>query len=229
MCVQTFLLSLSPSVLHFMCVILHVKLFLLSSPIRFCRFCSFLCWFFTHLLSREFPSSNHRAPCQKAIDNHTTPFCCRLRPIRANHCTVGVVLAVSFCLVCGCFSWRGRPAVSLPACLPTQALPSPWLCLAVLALKGRRRTIGFTQLSTTQFESALISQTWMIDTTALQGLFLSVAVSKAGNQIVSQSTSYWQVSATASYVLGRGHTEAIVPSKRSIYLEVQSLFIWFKS
>lgn len=72
-----------------------------------------------------------------AIESHAVPFRCRSRPIRASHCTVGVVLAVSFCLVCGCCSGGCGP---LSACLPTRALPSPWLCLAVLALKGRRHT-----------------------------------------------------------------------------------------
>lgn len=71
---------------------------------------------------------------EKAIDNHTTTFCCRLRPIRANHCTVGVVLAVSFCLVCGCFSWRVRPAVSLPA-YPTP--PQPVALLSGVGFKGK--------------------------------------------------------------------------------------------
>lgn len=75
-------------------------------------------------------------------------FCCRLRPIRANHSTVGVVARRLLC-VWFVAAWvrraggRGQPSVCPSAGLPPP--PAPWLCLAVLALKGRRHTIGFTQ------------------------------------------------------------------------------------
>lgn len=42
-------------------------------------------------------------------------------------------LAVSLCLVCGCFSWRVRPAVSLPAD-PTP--PQPVALLSGVGFKG---------------------------------------------------------------------------------------------
>ena len=90
---------------------------------------------------------------EKAIDNHATTFCCRLRPIRANHSTVGVVARRLFC-VWFVAAWdRGA--------WPARPLPAPWLCLAVLALKGRRHTIGFTHLINRPIknQSALISST----------------------------------------------------------------------
>lgn len=95
---------------------------------------------------------------EKAIDNHTTTFCCRLRPIRANHSTVGVVARRLFCVwFVAAWDQGAWPAVSLPA----RPLPAPWLCLAVLALKGRRHTIGFTHLINRPIknQSALISST----------------------------------------------------------------------
>lgn len=53
--------------------------------------------------------------------------------------------------------WGGQGQLS--ACLSTWPLPAPCLCLAVLALKGRRYSIGFTHQSL-QFRSAPISWTW---------------------------------------------------------------------
>lgn len=94
------------------------------------------------------------------------------------------MLAVSFCLVCGCFSWRVRPAVSLPA-YPSpphpHPPPQPVALLSGVGFKGKETPHWL--YTTTQFESALISQTWKIDTATLQaGLFLSVAVGNAGKQ-----------------------------------------------
>lgn len=90
---------------------------------------------------------------EKAIDNHATTFCCRLRPIRANHSTVGVVARRLFCV------WF--VAAWVRGAWPARPLPAPWLCLAVLALKGRRHTIGFTHLINRPIknQSALISST----------------------------------------------------------------------
>lgn len=62
------------------------------------------------------------------------PFCRRLRPIRANHSTVGVVARRLLCVwFVAAWDEGARPAVSLPA----RPLPAPWLCLAVLAFKGK--------------------------------------------------------------------------------------------
>lgn len=53
---------------------------------------------------------------KKAIDNHATTFRCRLRPIRANRSTVGVVARRLLCvwLVAAWGGGRGQ-AVTLPA------------------------------------------------------------------------------------------------------------------
>lgn len=113
------------------------------------------------------PPSISTSEQKKAIDNHATTFCCRLRPIRANHSTVGVVARRLLC-VWLVAAWefglggggKGQPSVCLPACPssppPRPPCPAPWLCLAVLALKGRRHTIGFSHPSITQL-SRIIS------------------------------------------------------------------------
>lgn len=92
---------------------------------------------------------------KKAIDNHTTTSCCRSRPIRTNHSTVGVVARRLFC-VWFVAAWDGGQG-QLSVCLPACPLPAPWLCLAVLALKGRRHTIGFSHLSITRLKRNQLS------------------------------------------------------------------------
>lgn len=53
---------------------------------------------------------------EKAIDNHATTFCCRLRPIRANHSTVGVVARRLFCVWFVAAWVRGGVARPPPSC-----------------------------------------------------------------------------------------------------------------
>lgn len=99
----------------------------------------------TVIFSPSSSSSNHHLPListseqKKAIDNHATTFRCRLRPIRANRSTVGVVARRLLC-VWLVAAWGGG---AWPSCHSARPLPAPWLCLVVLALKGRRHTIGF--------------------------------------------------------------------------------------
>lgn len=158
---------------------------------------------------------------EKAIDNHTTTFCCRLRPIRANHSTVGVVARRLFC-VWFVAAWdRGAwPAVSLPA----RPLPAPWLCLAVLALKGRRHTIGFTHLINRPIknQSALISSTRknahrssvLSERPRLSvcGCFKSFSWNKHF-KLLLLGRSQQQSSITAAYIQDiKGHIWAIAPS-----------------
>lgn len=67
------------------------------------------------------PPSISTSEQKKAIDNHATTFCCRLRPIRANHSTVGVVARRLLC-VWLVAAWefglggggKGQPSVCLP-------------------------------------------------------------------------------------------------------------------
>lgn len=85
------------------------------------------------------PPSISTSEQKKAIDNHATTFCCRLRPIRANHSTVGVVARRLLC-VWLVAAWefglggggKGQPSVCLPAC------PScPVALLSGVGFKGK--------------------------------------------------------------------------------------------
>lgn len=92
------------------------------------------------------PPSISTSEQKKAIDNHATTFCCRLRPIRANHSTVGVVARRLLC-VWLVAAWefglggggKGQPSVCLPACLPVLPTPPPPLSCPVALLSG----VGF--------------------------------------------------------------------------------------
>lgn len=202
--VPIFLSSISPSVHHFM-FILYVKIFLpLLKQIKLYLFCNFfLCWFVKtpppvgKFFPPRLPPITNPLPSistseqKKAIDNHATTFCCRLRPIRANHSTVGVVARRLLCVwfVAAWDGGRGQLSVCLPAC----PLPAPWLCLAVLALKGRRHTIGFTHLSITRFKTNQLSfhEHKEIHTAAMRmrGLFFVCGRLKAFSWFKSSSSS----------------------------------------
>lgn len=99
--------------------------------------------------NHNLPFDQHKKP-EKAIDNHaTTFFAADWDPSEPIIVLLVLSLAASFVsglLLLGKHGRGGsRPAsVCLPTCPP---LPDPWLCLAVLALKGRRHTIGFTRSS----------------------------------------------------------------------------------
>lgn len=218
-----YFLPLSLFLLHFFFYVWKFSL----GPIRFCPFCPSLCWSFLHflvipLIQSPRPASSGTGD-QKKQSITTPPLYAAARdPSEPITVLLVLSLAVSFCLVCGCFRWRVRPAVSPPPRLPPRPnpprpLPSPAL-LSGVAFKGKETHQWLLQ-------SPLISPTQKVDGSTARTLFVCGCLRSQKSSIKSPRTPPPLLAGLCYSIILKGVTlKPLFPLKEPLI----SSFTWFK-